>query len=113
VTAAAREERLRNMLKQSDDGAWRWKYDHAGIARVRLSPDPSRVVDLWPHVEAIACPTLVLRGARSDYLRRDTAEAMSLRNPNIRWLEVADAGHYIHDDQPEIVARRVGSFLME
>ncbi|MDP1911435.1 MAG: alpha/beta hydrolase, partial [Hyphomicrobium sp.] len=104
VTEAARQDRLRNMLKQSADGTWTWQYDHAGIAEARLDPDPSRVVDLWPHVEAIACPTLVLRGGRSDYLKRDTAEAMSARNPVIRWREVADAGHYIHDDQPEVVA---------
>lgn len=113
VTASAREERLRNMLKESDDGTWTWRYDHAGIAQVRLNPDPSRVVDLWPHVEAIACPTLILRGARSDYLRRDTAEAMSIRNQNLHPREVTDAGHYIHDDQPEIVARWVTSFLIE
>jgi pimeloyl-ACP methyl ester carboxylesterase len=112
VTEAAREDRLRNMLKQRADGTWTWQYDHAGIAEARLNPDLSRAVDLWPHVEAIASPTLVLRGGRSDYLKRDTAEAMSRRNPVIQWREVADAGHYIHDDQPDVVARLVSSFLM-
>jgi esterase len=111
VTEAARQERLRNMLKQRGDGTWTWQYDHAGIAEARLNPEPSRVVDLWPHVDAIASSTLILRGGRSDYLKRDTAEAMSARNHNIQWREVADAGHYVHDDQPEIVARLVGSFL--
>ncbi len=111
VTEAAREERLRNMLKQRSDGTWTWQYDHAGIAEARLNPEPSRVVDLWPHVEAIVSPTLVLRGGRSDYLKRETAEAMSARSHHIQWREVADAGHYVHDDQPEVVARLVGSFL--
>ena len=112
VTEAARQDRLRNMLKQRADSTWTWQYDHAGIAQARLDPDPSRVVDLWSHVAAITSPTLVLRGGRSDYLKRDTAEAMSARNPVIRWREVADAGHYIHDDQPEVVAELVSSFLM-
>jgi pimeloyl-ACP methyl ester carboxylesterase len=111
VADAARQERLRNMLKQRSDGTWTWQYDHAGIAEARLNPEPSRVVDLWPYVEAIASPTLVLRGGRSDYLKRETAEAMSARNRHIQWREVADAGHYIHDDQPEVVAQLVGSFL--
>jgi esterase len=111
VADAARQERLRNMLKQRSDGTWTWQYDHAGIAEARLNPEPSRVVDLWPYVEAIASPTLVLRGGRSDYLKRETAEAMSARNRHIQWREVADAGHYIHDDQPEVVAQAVGSFL--
>jgi pimeloyl-ACP methyl ester carboxylesterase len=44
---------------------------------------------------------------------RDTAEAMSIRNHNLHWREVTDAGHYIHDDQPEIVTRWVISFLAE
>jgi pimeloyl-ACP methyl ester carboxylesterase len=113
VTEFARQKRLRDMLKQSDNGTWTWRHDHAGIAQIRLKPDPSRVVDLWPHVEAIACPTLILRGGRSDYLRRDTAEEMSRRNPNLHWREVTEAGHYVHDDQPEIVARWISSFLME
>ena len=112
VTEAARLDRLRNMLKQRPDGTWTWQYDHDGIAEARLNPDPSRLVDLWPPVMAITAPTLVLRGGRSDYLKRDTVEAMSARNPAIQWREVADAGHYIHDDQPEIVADLVSAFLM-
>ncbi|WP_218191412.1 alpha/beta fold hydrolase [Enhydrobacter aerosaccus] len=111
VTEAARLDRLRNMLKQRPDGTWSWKYDHAGIAEARLNPDPSRMVDLWPHVEAIGSPTLILRGGRSDYLKAQTAEAMCKRNPKLRWVEVADAGHYIHDDQPRIFEDHVISFL--
>lgn len=113
VTEEARLDRLRNMLKQHPDGTWGWQYDHDGIARARLDPDPSRMVDLWPHVEALRAPTLVLRGSRSDYFRRETAEAVAARNPLVRWKEVADAGHYIHDDQPEVVKDLVSSFLAE
>ncbi len=111
VTEAARLDRLRNMLKQQVDGTWTWQYDHAGIAEARLNPDLSRQVDLWPHVEAIRSPTLVLRGGRSDYLGRDVAPSMSARNLNIQWREIADAGHYIHDDQPQLFASCVLSFL--
>ncbi len=113
VTEAARLDRLRNMLKQRPDGTWTWQYDHDGIAEARLDPDPSRIVDLWPHVEAIRSPTLLLRGGRSDYFKRETAEAVAARNPVVRWQEVPDAGHYIHDDQPATVERLVSSFLSE
>ena len=110
VTPAAIEDRLRHMLKQTDHG-WTWRYDHVGIAEARLSADPRNAIDLWPLVQKIACPTLVLRGGRSDYLQRETAEAMCARNANIRWTEVPDAGHYIHDDQPAAFTRRVMSFI--
>lgn len=111
VTEAARLDRLRNMLKQHPDGTWGWQYDHDGIAKARLDPDPSRTVDLWPHVEALRAPTLVLRGGRSDYFKRETAKAVAARNKLVRWEEVADAGHYIHDDQPDAVRRLVQEFL--
>lgn len=110
VTGAAIEDRLCHMMKQSGDG-WTWRYDHIGIAEARLSADPRNAVDLWSQVEKIACPTLLLRGGRSDYLQRETAAAMSARNANIRWTDVPDAGHYIHDDQPAAFVRLVTEFL--
>ena len=111
VTEAAREERLRHMLKEDGSGGWTWRHDHAGIAATRLDPDPARVVDLWPQVQALACPTLVVRGGRSDYLQAQTACDMAARNPNVEWIEIAGAGHYIHDDQPEVFNQAVGGFL--
>jgi pimeloyl-ACP methyl ester carboxylesterase len=111
VTEAARQERLHNMLRRRGNGSWTWRYDHSGIGEARLNGDPSRDVDLWPHIAAISSPTLLLRGERSDYLKREVAEAISARNPKIRWREVRDAGHYIHDDQPAIVADWVSRFL--
>lgn len=113
VTEEARQQRLRSMLKPMSDGRYTWRYDHAGIARTRLNPDPARVVDLRPHVQAIACPTLVVRGGRSDYLQPHMAQAMCQANPLLRWTQIPDAGHYIHDDQPALFERTVVDFLSE
>ena len=111
VTEEAREQRLRSMLRPRSGGGFTWRYDHAGIAATRLDPDPARVVDLMPHVRALQCPTLVVRGGRSDYLQPTMAQAMCDANPRIRWTEIADAGHYIHDDQPEMFQRALEAFL--
>jgi pimeloyl-ACP methyl ester carboxylesterase len=113
VTEEARQQRLQSMLKPLPDGGYTWIYDHAGISQTRLHPDAARVIDLVPHVKGIACPTLVLRGGRSDYLQPAMADAMVQANPLIEWCEVADAGHYIHDDQPERVAQLVRGFLLD
>jgi pimeloyl-ACP methyl ester carboxylesterase len=32
-------------------------------------------------------------------------------NPRIAAVEIPDAGHYVHDDQPELFAREVSQFL--
>jgi pimeloyl-ACP methyl ester carboxylesterase len=113
VTEAARQQRLREMLRPREGGGHTWQYDLAGIAATRLNPDPARVVDLAPHVRALACPTLVVRGGRSDYLQPAMAQAMAEANPNVRWVEIADAGHYVHDDQPEVFHRVVRAFLLD
>jgi esterase len=112
VSEEARQSRLRSMLKPLPDGRWTWRHDHAGITAVRLNPDPAQVVDLAPHVRALACPTLVVRGGRSDYLQPAMAQAMADANPQVRWVEIADAGHYVHDDQPAAFHALVRGFLL-
>lgn len=111
VTEDARQQRLRSMLKPAGDGRYTWQYDHAGIARTRLHPDPARVADLVPFLQAITCPTLVIRGGRSDYLQPEMVERMQRLNPRIQAVAIDGAGHYIHDDQPEIFNGHVRSFL--
>ena len=43
--------------------------------------------------DALRCPTLLLRGADSDLLSHDTAQAMTQRGPNARLVEFAGVGH--------------------
>ena len=57
--------------------------------------DPS-VADgvLWAACAAIKCPTLIVRGSRSDILTREGAERMAASIANARMVEV-DAGHVV------------------
>lgn len=59
---------------------------------------------LWQAYDAIACPTLLLRGAESDLLSRDTAQAMTQRGPKARLHEFAGVGHAPTLLQPDQVA---------
>jgi pimeloyl-ACP methyl ester carboxylesterase len=111
VTEEARQQRLRNMLKPLPHGGYTWRYDHAGIAATRLNPDPARLPDLEAAVRAIRCDTLVVRGGKSDYLQPAMAAHMRELNPRIAYVEIPDAGHYIHDDQPALFERAVSQFL--
>jgi pimeloyl-ACP methyl ester carboxylesterase len=111
VSEEARQQRLHNMLKPTSDGGFTWRYDHRGIASTRLNPDPQRVVDLVSHLPDIACPTLVLRGGRSDYLQPSMTDRMAALNHRMTVVEIPDAGHYVHDDQPVMFASSVRSFL--
>jgi pimeloyl-ACP methyl ester carboxylesterase len=48
---------------------------------------------LWQRYDSLRCPTLVLRGAESDLLSRETALAMTQRGPKARLVELAGVGH--------------------
>ena len=111
VSDDALEQRISESLKEASDGRIVWRYDAAGISRTRMNPDPARVVDLWPVVERIRVPTLVIRGARSDFCPPDVVATMCRRNPRISAVTLESATHYVHDDAPEAFARCVLEFL--
>ena len=98
VPDAAIAARVRHSMKQAADGSVVWRHDAEGIAAARLAATPQQLVDLWPCVDSLRIPTLLLRGQRSDFLTAETAQAMVQRNPAIRLVEVPDASHYVHDD---------------
>jgi pimeloyl-ACP methyl ester carboxylesterase len=49
--------------------------------------------DLWPEYDAIDIPVLCLRGANSDLLLAETAQAMRERGPRARMVEIPGCGH--------------------
>ncbi|UUQ65341.1 alpha/beta hydrolase [Pseudomonas fuscovaginae UPB0736] len=93
---------------QERDGMITWRHDQQGIAEARLSIEPT---DLWPAVRALDCPSLFIRGRRSDFLPPATLQAMSASNPHVQTVEVADASHYVHDDQGPVFNALVADFL--
>ena len=111
LSAEAIEQRVAESMVAMPDGQIGWRYDAEGIRRTRVSPDPSRMVDLWPIVERLRIPTLVIHGDRSDFCKATTVETMCSRNPHIRAVSVTNAGHYVHDDAPEVFLAEVQQFL--
>jgi len=111
ISEAAVQARVQHSMKPLDDGRIVWRHDAQGIAHARLHATPEQLVDLWPHVEALEVPTLLLRGANSDFLSAQTAAEMSRRNPRVLCQEVAQASHYVHDDNLEGFESALHAFL--
>ena len=55
--------------------------------------------------------SLFLHGARSDYVRKEHEEAIFARFPQARLQAVADSGHWVHAEQPEVFFRVVSGFF--
>lgn len=85
-----------NVVKTTPNGRLALRYD-PGIAApffaAAQSQGEGRDIDLWPLYDAIRCPTLAIRGARSDLLARETVAAMQARGPRAQSVEVPDVGH--------------------
>lgn len=111
VSLAGLEQRLWESLVEQADGSVGWRYDAVGIATTRLDPDPARLVDLWPVVDALCVPTYVIRGGKSDFCPLATVLEMEQRNPRITHASVAGASHYVHDDRAEHFNALVAGFL--
>lgn len=94
-------------VQQDSDGLWRMRYD-PGIGDPFRSALVFQNVDFWPIYQRIRCPVMITRGAESDLLARDTAEAMTRQGPGGELVEFAGVGHapmFMADDQIAAVSR--------
>lgn len=112
------DQLTRPYLKALPDGTWTAHYDPAiavpfkalsqggaatvaaavavGAAGGQAAPAAGAADEansMWPLWDAIAAPTLVLRGALSDLLSHDTCAGMKARGPKARVIEIAGVGH--------------------
>lgn len=100
-----------NWMRRSDDGTWRPHYDPR-IADAYRATVPEKDLELWPLYDQVRCPTLLLRGAESDVVSRQTAGEMARRGPKAKVIEVRGVGHaptLLHPDQIALVR----DFLLE
>ncbi len=97
-------------LRPRPGGGWTWKFDSRfrGPDALKDWPTPP---DLWPALERLPVPALVVRGERSEYLSAQVAEKMRRVTPRCRLETVRGVGHSIHRDAPSELARLVGEFL--
>jgi esterase len=110
--ALLRRSLLHN-LRQLPNGKWTWKHDPN-----RHSPDfalerDQRAKHIVDEIHRISCPTLVLRGARSDIFTDENAEKFANELPNARWQRVPDAGHTIQGDNPRGLLDALEPFIQK
>lgn len=67
----------------------------------------------WADVEGIQCPTLLIRGGKSEELPLDEYEEMLRRNSNIQGTQIPDAGHWVHFEQPDLFIEKIQSFISQ
>ena len=104
----------RPMLRTDAEGFFKPHYDpNIAVPFKALTPEMLAGAEAmtWFAYDAVSCPTLLLRGADSDLLTRETAQAMTQRGPKAQLREFAGVGHapmLVADEQ----VRAVREFLL-
>jgi len=89
-------ELSRPMVRELPEGGWGLHYDPAIAVPFRaLTQDAAAAGEaaLWQLYDHIQAKTLLLRGAQSDLLSPQTAQAMTQRGPQARLVEFDGVGH--------------------
>jgi pimeloyl-ACP methyl ester carboxylesterase len=114
---AVRPESLSRNLRQRPDGRWEWKHGYGKQLRENGIPEQAGwrqlVEGLDDEVRDITCPVLVLRGANSDVLSNEGAEAIAAAIPDARLATIGAAGHHAAGDNPESTTGQVRTFFTE
>ncbi len=95
-----------HVVRKAADGKIEFCYDPGIAESYKQAAGDGQDVELWPFYDLIQCPTLVLRGAESDLLRRETVEQMTQRGPRARSIEIPGVGHaptFMFDAQVAVV----------
>ena len=115
LPSEAVSDAIRWAVRRAPDGEWRLKFDPAIGRAPRPAPEAARAASQawWAALEALRCPVLVVRGAESDMLSRETAAAMQERQPRLRRVDVEGVGHAPTLAEPIAVAALDAFYLAE
>lgn len=85
-----------------------WRFNLSGIQ----SGYPNLLVaGDYPH--GFAGPTLLMRGAQSDYVTDESIEKMKSLFPLLSAITIDGAGHWLHQEQTEPVLQAMRTFLVQ
>jgi esterase len=102
---------LQHNLRRMPDGRLTWKHDRRHRAKFDAEEWARRRQGLWDEVARITCPTLVVRGGRSDVFHDEDAEKLAKALPRGSWVRVEDAGHTVQGDNPRGLVAELRRFL--
>ena len=92
--------RIRNAIQRRSDGSWTWRYDPA-LERPQALSIRGAEEEGWAAAARIRVPTLVMRGAESEYLTPENAERLMNTIPQCQYVEFPDCGHVVPIDEPD------------
>lgn len=95
-------------IEDQVDGTADWRFSKRGILE---SVRAGRVQERWHEVEGLKNPTLWIRGAESREFSHESFERVLKSNPVIKGVEIPNAGHWVHSEQPALFLGAIKDFV--
>lgn len=95
-----------NMV-DTENGQVDWRFSKEAIISAVVQ---GRAKDQWNELRSLPMSTLIVRGERSRELSSEVFRRMSVANPRIEGVEISNAGHWVHSDQPEEFLKTIRKF---
>jgi pimeloyl-ACP methyl ester carboxylesterase len=112
---------LAKVLRQGEDGRWRWHWDPKFIAEraALMLSDPDaweterqvRADRLHESAGAMRAPLLLIRGLLSDLVSDEAVAALRAAAPGAEYVDVRGAGHMVAGDDNDAFTVAVAGFL--
>ncbi len=104
--AAVRQFLLQNLVAENDHYHWRIDFDILEQALPAIAGFPQD-----SELQPFEGPTLFIAGGHSEYIKTQYHPAIRSLFPNALIKTIEDAGHWLHQDQPERFLEIVRCFL--
>jgi esterase len=95
-------------IEQKENGTQDWRFAKDAIL---ASLREGRNTDRWDGYQNLKMPVLVMRGERSKDLPREVFDRMLKVLPHAKGIEIPNAGHWIHFEQPEAFIQGLKEFF--
>lgn len=82
-----------------------WRFNHQA-----LKAQYQEIIG-WQTLEPNTIPTLFIKGADSDYITPQHQNAITQQFPNAKAHVIANTGHWLHAEKPEVVLRIIRKFI--
>jgi esterase len=95
-------------IEQKPDGTHDWRFFKPGILE---SMREGRKEDRWDAFHNLKMPVLVVRGQNSTDLTKPVFQRMMTTLPSALGVEIHNAGHWVHFDQPQAFITELNEFF--
>ena len=99
---------LYSNLNELEDKRMDWRFDREIMLNCVRE---GRARDRWEEFLGLQMPTLLIRGETSDELTPEVYQKVVAENNRIQGVEIAEAGHWVHYDQPEKFSEVIHEFF--